>query len=394
MQSTNPINLIERKRKRKRKQNNQISNNYELNSTNSNEIKNNKNNNDVCEFILPFNSEDTIFVNDNPKFEFKEDIVKPNISNSEFNLIYEVFNSILNNNPYLVLSNNSYLSLDIIDIKSKNIINRLKGHEITITKIRYFLNGENKKEYLLSSSFKNIITWDIQNSYNIEYKINIFNNSFYTYNSLLLFNIKNESIIISSCSGWETTKIYSLNNHHFIKEIKNTISNFTLCILYWYNKKDNCSYFIEICKDFIYIYNITKDKFYIKLYSKNKGEEKLLLITCFESGFLYNDEYLCVSSADGCICIYNLIKKEMERFMNINGSKLYDIIMWDKRYIITADFKNGSVKIIDFEQLRIITDINGSQTQRVKYINKFYHPIYGKSLLTGNTDGSLKLWVS
>lgn len=391
MQGTNLLSLIERKRKRK--QNNLISSINKSNSINSNGIKKKGNNNEICEFILPFNGEDTIFVNDNPKFEFKEDIVKKNISNSEFNLVYEIFNSIIDNNPYLVLSNNSYFSLDIIDITNNNIINRLKGHEITITKIRYFLNWENKKEYILSSSFKNIITWDIQNSYNIEYKINIFNNSFYTYNSLLLFNIKNENIIISSCSGWETTKIYSLNNHHFTKEIKNTISNFTFNIIYWYNKKDNCSYFIEICKDFIYIYNITKDKFYVKLYAKHNGGEKLLLITCFESGFLYNDEYLCVSSADGCICIYNLIKKELERFMNINGSKLYDIIMWDERYIITADFKNGSVKIIDFEQLRIITDINGNRAQGVKYIKKFYHPIYGNSLLTGNTDRTLKLWI-
>ena len=398
MKQTYKMKLINRKRI-KTFSKNKLDYSINLKQTNNNikgdkiiTTKKYKKNKEICEIIVPIKEEEIIFINKNPKFSFKENIINENNNNNnEFNSIFEVFNSIIDKKPYLIISNKTQ-NLEIIDIENNKLINSLKGHDITITKIKYFLNKNNNKEYILSSSFKNIIIWDIQNNYNIQYKISINNNSFYIYNSILLFNIKKDNYIISSCNGRESTKIYSLNNRKFIKEIKNTVSNYTNYLLSWLNLKDNCIYIVEICKEKIYIYNITKDKLYIRLNSIYKGLS--FIITCFENGFIYKDEFLCVSSIDGYICIYNLIRKEMDAYMKINGGQLFDIMQWDNEYVIVVDFKNNSIKIIDLSQLRMITDIKEKQSEGVKHIKKFYHPLYGNSLMTGSMNGSIKLWIS
>ena len=114
------------------------------------------------------------------------------------------------------------------------------------------------------------------------------------------------------------------------------------------------------------------------------------------SGFIYNKEnydYLCSSSSNGCINIWDLYNKKISKIINTNNWKLAHIIQWNDKYIIVADVNNKSFKIIDLEKNKVTSDIGGQHTDKVVSIKKIYHPIYGESLLSASQDKTIKLWV-
>ena len=68
------------------------------------------------------------------------------------------------------------------------------------------------------------------------------------------------------------------------------------------------------------------------------------------------------------------------------------IIEWNKKYIIVADYKNKTFKIIDIEN-NLINNINPVHKDKLVCIKKINHPIYGESLLSAGYDNTIKLWV-
>ena len=114
------------------------------------------------------------------------------------------------------------------------------------------------------------------------------------------------------------------------------------------------------------------------------------------SGFIYekeNNDYLCSSSYNGYINIWDLYNKTILKVINTNKCLLTHIIEWNNKYIIVADFDNKSFKIIDLEQNKIICNIKGQHSDNVVSIKKIYHPIYGESLLSAANDNTIKLWI-
>ena len=91
--------------------------------------------------------------------------------------------------------------------------------------------------------------------------------------------------------------------------------------------------------------------------------------------------------------IWDLYNKIIFKVINTNKCKLAHIIEWNNKYIIVADYKNISFKIIDLEENKIICDINGHHIDEVVCIKKVYHPLYGESLLSGAKDNTIKLLI-
>ena len=106
-----------------------------------------------------------------------------------------------------------------------------------------------------------------------------------------------------------------------------------------------------------------------------------------------NNDYLCSSSYNGYINIWDLYNKKIYKVINTNKCKLAHIIEWNNKYIIVADNNNNSFKIIDLEENKIICDINGQHADEVVCIKKLYHPLYGESLLSAANDNTIKLWI-
>ena len=131
----------------------------------------------------------------NPNLKYKLDI----INTCEFvggNDIFEVFNSIHDKKVYIIHQNG--LNLEVFDIFANKTINTLKGHKNNPMSIRYFMDNKNSKEYLISADTdKVVIVWDIDEKYNIKYKINTgYGDRNYIFSCLLVFPHNNNHIII------------------------------------------------------------------------------------------------------------------------------------------------------------------------------------------------------
>ena len=115
------------------------------------------------------------------------------------------------------------------------------------------------------------------------------------------------------------------------------------------------------------------------------------------SGCLYhkkNNDYLCSSSSNGYINIWDLYNQKIYKTINTNGCKLVcklaHIIEWNKKYIIVVDNKNKSFKVIDLDD-ESIYNINTEHKKELISIKKIIHPKYGESLLSSARDNIIKI---
>ena len=114
----------------------------------------------------------------------------------------------------------------------------------------------------------------------------------------------------------------------------------------------------------------------------------------YNSGFIFSkekDDYLCSTSENGNINIWDLYKKNILKTINIKNSYLYHIIQWNNKYIIAADYKNGSLKIVNLENENI-SDINEKNNGALVCIKKIFHPKHGESLLSAGENKTIRLW--
>ena len=329
----------------------------------------------------------------NPCLKYKNNF---NTNNNEqrFNEIFEVFKSYKDKKECLVSPNFKTNNINIISLTDNKIIKSLEGHESHITSIRYFINNKNYMEYLVSTEQTSmLIIWDISNNYNIvskiktDYKDNILS-------CLLIFNLNisnYNNLIITSCSCMGFTKIYSFDNNLFLKNIPNTENNLTNYLLLWNNSKNNNNYIIECCFKKICIYNLlNNNELYANLISDKTANSEHF------SGIIYTKNYidlLLVSSNNGYLEIWNLFDKNIYFYININGSKLMDVIQWNNKYIIVTDYENQYIKIVDITQMKIIGNISGEGIVSIKKIKKINDIKYGQGIISSGNDNFLKVWT-
>ena len=327
----------------------------------------------------------------NPHFNYKYDITDSN-DNYGMNDIFEVFTSYKDNKEYIA-SPNWNNNIDIFSLLEEKKILSTEGHAKRITTIRYFKNDKDNNEYLISADkSKLVFIWDITDNYKIKYKINT-NYKKDIYSCLLIFPHNNEeNYIIAStyCDNNESsTKIYSLNNGTFVKDIINSKNYKIWYLLSWHNKKEDKYYIIQLANKKIIVNDLLEEDIFFEL---NKDPEHN-----HYSGFVYNEgenDYLCTSAQNGYINIWDLYEKKIFKVIRTYQCQLLHIIQWNNKYIIVADSLNKSFKIIDLKIDKVISDISGKDSGNVICVKKVNHPIYGEALLTSGFDNTIKLWTT
>ena len=329
----------------------------------------------------------------NPCLKYKENFKVTNM-NQRFNELFEVFKSNKDEKEYLIYPNYKTHKINIILLNENKVIQSLEAHDSHITSIRYFINEKDKKEYLVSTDQTNIvIIWNISNNYEIISKIET-DYEEYILSCLLIFNIEKslyKNYLVTSCSCIGYTKLYSLDNYLLIKNIQITENNLTNYLILWNNIKNNNHYIIECCFKKICIYNLLNDnELYAELISENT------MFSEHFSGIIYNKndiDFLLVCSNNGFIEMWNLFNKELNFSININRSKLMDIIQWNQKYLIVTDYENQFIKIIDIEQMKIIGNYTGEGVISVKKIKKINNTKYGQGIISSGNDNNLKIWT-
>lgn len=335
-----------------------------------------------------------------PNLKFKETILSTNCGGG-CNSTFDAFLCYKDSKQYLASSNYTNYNINIIYLENNQLTASLKGHNNEIYSIRYFINDYNKDEYLISSDLnKIVIVWNILKNYKIDFLVEENYSKFRYIYSCMITNIEEFNYVIISSytadrnyinmdSKNDCTKMYSLMNKGFIKNIYNTNNNCTRYLLSWHNEDNYNDYIIECCDGKISINNLLKKENYCDLISDREGEE-------FLSGFIFtksNNDYLCTASWNGYIRIWDLYEKTEINFVKTQYCELYYIIPWSNRHFIFANKFIKSINVVDIETLEIITNIKNENLKGIKCIKKAIHPLYGESLLACSDNGSIHLFV-
>ena len=315
----------------------------------------------------------------NLKFKYQ---ITNNRSNSGCLQNFDVFIGLKDKIEYIVYNNANNYNLDIMRISDKFIINSLKGHNGGTQVIRYYMRN-NKEDYILSCDANKLtIVWDIQNDYNQKYTIKS-DYSGNIYDALLLFNYNNKDyIVLSSGKDNEYSKLYEFKNKTpFIKNIYGTNNNKTNYMIPWlYNNK---YYIIECCDNKISINNIFEDENYGILSKEPEG--------CHCCGYIYNDNYLCVSDWDNnYIRIWDLINKSIYKQINYNASYGCEIIPWNNKYAIIGCYE--CFVIIDIEDGKMIKKIKSNKGGYLQGIKKMKINNLGECLIGSIWGNTIELF--
>ena len=359
--------------------------------------KDQNNTNDI-EYEQKINHE---FIKDPKDLKFNSNITTTN-TKSGWNDMFEIFISCKDNKAYLASPNSANNNIDIFSLETGQKLLSRPGHKNNIKTIRYFIDNKKKNEYLISGDKSNkeqiVIIWDVTNNYDIKYNINTqYGNSIYSCLMIFPENTENNDEILLITSSYYTsknldkaaTKVYSLkdNNYNLIRYFEKTNKISVYYLLPWHNKQNNKLYIIQLCDEEILINNLNEDKLSFELINKPESQHY--------SGFIYsknNVDYLCSSSNNGYINIWDLYSQKIYKTFDTNGCQLAHIIEWNKKFFIVADIVNKVFKIIDTED-ESISDFKTDHTEKLICIKKIYHPIHGESLLSAGRDKIIKLWT-
>ena len=361
---------------------------------------NNKTPRPIKLMLKTFKASNKIFNKDPNELKFHSLIVN-NLSSKGVNDIFEVYTSNVDNQDYLVSKNGTNNFLDIINLNNNQIVTSLKGHTNSITMVRYFINYKGKNEYLISADTnKNVIVWDITDNFKLLHLIQTEYINHNIYSCYIFFDNWDNNFIFTSCglNKYEKneasyTKMYSLKDGKFVKDIIDSNENNTYYLLIWYHEGHKINYLIECCEQKIIITDFVKNDLYANLMPQG------FKVLKYYSGFIYNYEkksgrdFLCCSTSNGCVAIWDLLNINLIYFGKISKFELYNIIQWNENYAIISGGKNKTIKIFDIRKFKEVKSIETGHSSNVNCIKKIVHPIYGESLLSSGNDHKINLWT-
>ena len=190
-----------------------------------------------------------------------EDAMDRGISDLEINL-FEIFQSI-DNILYLVYINKKNIVVFYDWNKNKKTFEIKNAHEEIICCIRYYLDEINKRDLILTISYreKNIKVWNI-NSLECIFDLDSDSDTKYIHSANFLYNNNQINIIVlyEENRNYNKLNIYDLNSDE-IQGIK-YFHGITFFLKTYYNKKNNNSYIISGHYNYIISYDYNKGKQY------------------------------------------------------------------------------------------------------------------------------------
>ena len=277
--------------------------------------------------------------------------------------------------------------IDIYSIKSKSNekYKSLEGHIDQIKSIRHFQNDVNKKNYLISSDkSQNVIIWDIMDNYKKIQKIDCKEYKGAIKSTLLLFNVNfsNNNYIVTSTNKNDYANVYSFETGELIRQLVETNQYEANYLLSWiYNEE---YYIIELCNKAIIINHLTHGSKYATLKNEPEGS--------YFRGFIYSKNFLCCSSLNGYIKVWNLVEQKLSKVIEIKKAKLGGIIHWYNDIIIATNTSDKSLEVISLDRRKIIIKRETKHDTDLFLIEKLNNESYGNILVSSSGDKTI-LWT-
>ena len=243
-------------------------------------------------------------------------------------------------------SQSSYISIiKLNSVTNYKIMQRLYGHNQRIVFVKYFLDPYTDNEYLLSADKEEVImVWKILGKNN--YKRFLYINTFYgkllmrqsIYSCLIFFTEKKNYLYATSVVK-DYGRLYELEDGSFLRNVTLTYNNYTLHLIKYKE------YIIDICYNYIMIYNPFSEEVFDKIENENTyGENRSGCVVYNKK----NTDYLCITNQYGNIIIYDLNSKTIFKTIHTDG-EFYHIISWNLQYLLVAVHSKDALWIVDFE---------------------------------------------
>ena len=301
--------------------------------------------------------------------------------------VFTVFKSI-ENIFYIIYSNinKSLITYDLI--KQKNIAEIKKCHNDYISNIKHYLDKINKKDYIMSVSFRdnNLKMWDFKNW---ECKLNIPSvNSYGFLDSACFLNENNQNFIITSNCCWgggsEPIKIFDFDGNK-INEI-NDSNEKTYFVDSFFDEESKKNYIISGNENYVKSYDYTKNELYHKYYdNENRGHFSFIL------NKTENITKLIESCFDGNIRIWNFHNAVLLKKIKINNGALFGICLLNGNDLLVGS-EDKTIKLIDLKNGIVAQNLNGHNKWAIA-IKKINHPQFGVFIISqGHENDQIKIW--
>ena len=278
--------------------------------------------------------------------------------------------------------NNSIISYDLI--YNDKINETKKAHDNYISNIRHYFDSINKRDLILSISFKdnNLKIWDI--TFNCLVNLKNINQSGYLFSGTILNN-NNQNYIITSNSNFKTCepiKIFDFEGNK-INEIENS-NNITDVLDTYYDKIYLKNYIITGNIGFTISYDFNENKIYHKYFEEGDN----YIHNSIAINNLNERIKLIETSSEGIVRIWDFHNGEFLNKIIKDNDMLLCVCLWNNNNIFVG-CEDHTIKLINIDNGQTIKSLFG-HTSVVSTIKKIIHPKYGECLVS--YGGDIRLW--
>ena len=338
--------------------------------------------------LIPKKDSTLLFVSDDILFQTNPEtlvLYKEITQNSYRNYTPGAIFSYTNSQGHILLAfSNTSNQIEIYDLINFAVISTLVGHASQVYGIKYFLDSKTSNDYLISTAYdRTIKVWSAK-TYTCLYTAINAHTSFYLYSVIVFYDETSDSNCVISCSPNELMKVWNLSLNYIRSfGINNDYVYFTNN---WNCHKTKQNYIITSGNVDFKIFEFTTGK----LYKTFKGDTS----TWTMSGLIhYYDDVPHLIGADGLgwLRVWNIETGVLVKSISANGSNIRGICLWNENYVC-ASSSDKAVKIYNLKDGVINVSLSGHKDV-VSYCGKFMHPKLGEVLISGGVDAKIILWA-
>jgi len=268
------------------------------------------------------------------------------------------------------------------DLKKNKYIKNI--HTGYIKSIKHYLDTNNNKDILITTSPDMIKLYDINNDFNIISNIQYIrgDDSYKPTSSCILCNELDKTNYIISARYGHYIKVYDFNGK-FLRNFED--KEYNNAIEPYYDKKTNQYYILDANDDNVKSYIFETGKIY-KTYQKG-GRDAHNYILIKE---LKNKTIIIESGNDEYIKFWDFHSANLILGIRLKKNFISGLCLWNDNYLFCGDYDN-KINLIDLKDGKCIKRFK-AHNRYVCRIEKINHPIYGECLLSNDVYGNLKLW--
>lgn len=285
----------------------------------------------------------------------------------------------------LLAYSNTSNQIEIYDLVNNSVVTSLSGHSSQIYGIKYFYDVKTSNDYIVSTAYdRTIKIWSAKTNYTCLQTAQNAHSSYYLYSVLVFYDELSDMNSIVTCSPNEQMKVWDLNLNYVRSFGINT--DYVYFTNLWYCLKTKQNYIITAGNTDFKIFEYATGKNFRTF----KGESS----TWTMSGVVQYYEgipHLIGADGLGWLRVWNTDTSVLTKSISASGANIRGICLWNEHYVC-ASSSDKTVKIYNLKDGTVSSSLQGHKDV-VSYCGKIMHPKLGEVLISAGVDAKIILWA-